>query len=85
MKKFLNLLLICSILLVAFAVNAQPTDTPTPVKDWLISNWAVMLTVVYELLIRLFPTGRTYSIITIVYRLISKLVPDKGLFKDTHS
>jgi hypothetical protein len=76
-----NFLLLGAILL-CFCAVAQGTGT-TPTDTWhdyllqmIKANWFYLVTIIYELVVRIIPTGKTYSAVAFIYKLISMLVPD---------
>jgi hypothetical protein len=76
-------LILGALLLVAFSVIAQ-TDNPLPTESWsdyllglLKTYWFVLVGIVYEVLARIIPTGKTWSLIAFIYNLLSMLAKDK--------
>ncbi len=95
MKKFLSSLVFFALTAFCFVacipaataqeLTAQVADVSTsPVKDWIVNNWYFVLPIIYDLLVRLFPTGQSYSIISFVYNLVMRLIPDNKSGGGTH-
>lgn len=86
-KLFFTLLLA---LVASFFVTAQTPETPvagTSFIEIIIQNvmtYGVFVLALYELVIRYFPTVKTYSILAEIIRLLDFLIPDNNTEGGTH-
>lgn len=84
--KFIKFLFAAVFTFVAFTVFAQDTtgiDTTTVsngTSNWLSANWGVVVAAalgIYEVLARLIPTIKNYSIVSLIVKVLNALVPNK--------
>lgn len=94
MKKLVFGLLMLSVLLVLIVAPAFAQDAPIEllVKEngflpWIKANWSsvlFVLTAVYEIVASVFPTIKDWSLLSNIYRLLRKFLPNNNTLGGTH-
>lgn len=67
------------------STSVVPTNEATASSVFTISNIIIILTGLYEIAIRVYPTAKNYSLLSIAYKILNFLVPNKKKEGGTHS
>lgn len=81
MKKIFSLLVFfLSVTLIAFGQDTTAVTGTGSTGGWISNNLTLVVTIIYglyELVVRLVPTAKNWSILTYVMRLVQFLIPNK--------
>lgn len=77
--KYFKFLLFSIFCLLSLVVSAQTTSDGDFLTKFTVfmQTWGVFILAVWEVVIRYIPTAKTYSILTLLMRIVQALVPDQ--------
>jgi hypothetical protein len=72
-----NFTMIIALFFVFLGVTAQEIVPVKSVASWFLDNWYWLVIVLTELFLRLWPTERNYSIVSLIMKVINTIFPNR--------